>query len=1537
MKYSVQVLLPFILIFSLSLFIGKFGVAQNTTKPFNVGVVLNFNKLIGRIGLSSISMALSDFYATHSFYKTRLVFHTRDSKNSVVRAASMALDLLKNIEVQAIIGPQTSSQADFVIDLGDQAHVPIISFSATSPSLSSAQTPYFVRASLSDSSQVKAIASIVQAFRWKEVVLIYENTNYGKGIVPYLVDAFTAIETRVPYRSVLSPSATDDRILSELYKLMTMQTRVFVVHMSYSLAARFFVKTKDVGMMNEGYAWIITNGLSTRLNSMDPPVAHSMQGVLGVAPYVPMSDKLKNFNIRWTQKFHKENTDMERATLNTFGLWAYDTVWALALAAEKVGAENTHFQHPQVVDGLTDLSTLGISTIGPKLLQAILERKFTGLSGEFSLVDGQLQSSVFRILNVIGGGGREIGFWTPRNGILRELNAVDTKIYSSLNSNLGDIVWPGNSTTVPKGWVIPTNGKKLKIGVPVGQEFTEFVKVAIDPTTNAPIVTGYCIDVFNAVIGELAYALPYEFIPFMNSDGTSAGTYNDLIYQIYLQKYDAVVGDVTIRANRSIYVDFTMPFTESGVTMIVPIKEDQRKNRWVFLKPLKWDLWFTTLAFFIFTGFVIWVLEHRVNNDFRGSPINQLGMIFWFVFSTMVFAHKEVFSNLARFVVIIWVFVVLILTSSYTASLTSMLTVQQLQPTVTDVKELIRNGAYVGYKQDSFVFEMLKQMRFNESKIRTYASLEELDEALSKGSDNGGIAAAFDEIPYMKLFLSKYCDKYTMVGPTYKADGFGFAFPKGSPLASDVSRAVLNVTEGVKMSRIEQAWFGQHNCPDLSTKVSSSSLTLDSFGGLFIITGAASLLALFIFLLIFFRNYENIIRRDDPNTFKLKRIVEMAKKYDEMDPSSHDSRVTKNHKKNTGIASSIEASPISIALSPPTSPSVTDRYCNPFGEEDQERASTSSSGMDGNVTPLEGEGSPFSTHPNVDKRSLPDRLDSKVSAVEEAKDLEVLSLDELHGIFTAYEMRKAKCPHKGQMESDDEVEKKISFKGKKKKFFFKSSKKNQFNKRSFISKKSNDTSKEESEDESDDDVDDHAIFMVFEEKEVESPKTCTTSEDEEEGEQADESKKILEDLEEKLSQKTTECTKLELEILSLKAKLEEETNILVEYSDFQKEIDALKAKVAEFENDSSIHDIETSSQVHPSSKKLDEILSSQRSTHNKFGLGFVGESSKSAKGKGKGTAQNPITVKDKRVEKNQTPPHKINHARQQQMAWPDRRVENFDYYYLSQQKAKNVVDHRAQHKWNPFAPLMDVMVECYRCSNYGHIARDCKTVFPPQRPHNIDRQGNVRSVKATKPKRQIPREKQLQKPQSRHRVWVQKSSPEKGNSSMVVQTAFRTQGDSTPWILDSGCSSHMIGDKKRFEKLETYAGGSVKFGNNDGAKIVGKGTISLNNEKMQSQDVLYVEGLKHNLLSISQICDRGHEVVFNSQGCEIRRTSTGKLMATGKRTSGNLYTLTETVKDTCMVSMEEETWLWHRRLGHIRFNSLGKISSKPSNHICGSC
>ncbi|KAL0330147.1 UNVERIFIED_CONTAM: Glutamate receptor 2.8 [Sesamum radiatum] len=402
----------------------------------------------------------------------------------------------------------------------------------------------------------------------------------------------------------------------------------------------------------------------------------------------------------------------------------------------------------------------------------------------------------------------------------------------------------------------PNNGKKLRVGVPIKEGFTEFVRVTWN-SDNSTEVEGYCIDVFDAVMAALPYGVPYEYIPFAAPDHKMAGDYNVSPIKYTLE---------------SQYIDFTLPYTESGVSMVVPIKDDKSKNAWVFVKPLTWELWLTSFCSFVFIGILIWILEHRINEDFRGPFWYQVGMIFWFAFSTMVFAHKEkVISNLARFVLIIW-FLVLILTQSYTASLASMLTVQKLQPTVNDVNVLIRNKEYVGYMQGSFIFGLLKKMNFDESRLVEYKSPEELDELLTKGSGNGGIAAAFHEIPYIKLFLSKYCSKYMMVEPIHKADGFGFVFPIGSPLVTDVSRAILNVTEGQTIVEIERKWLGDYktNCPDTNTLLSPKSLGLASFWGLFLLVGIAGIAAFIIYVVRFLRENWTII--DDESTIWSKLV-----------------------------------------------------------------------------------------------------------------------------------------------------------------------------------------------------------------------------------------------------------------------------------------------------------------------------------------------------------------------------------------------------------------------------------------------------------------------------------------------------------------------------------------------------------------------------------------------------------------------------------------------------------------------------------------
>ncbi|KAM0837266.1 hypothetical protein ACQ4PT_061779 [Festuca glaucescens] len=261
------------------LLIVDFGIAQNTTSKadeFHVGVILNLGSLVGKVARTSVSLALQDFYAVHPNYSTKLVLHIRDSMASDILAASAA--------------------------------------------------------------QVNSIASLIQAYGWRQVVLVYEDTDYGRDIVPYLIDALQDVDICVPYRSVIPLSATSENIVQELYKLMTMQTRVFIVHMSSTMTSLLFTKAQEVGMMNKGFVWIITNGVANILESLNPSVIEAMNGVIGVRHHVPKSQELDNFSIKWSRMYQQDNPDESPFNkLSIVGLWGYDAAWALAQAAERLG------------------------------------------------------------------------------------------------------------------------------------------------------------------------------------------------------------------------------------------------------------------------------------------------------------------------------------------------------------------------------------------------------------------------------------------------------------------------------------------------------------------------------------------------------------------------------------------------------------------------------------------------------------------------------------------------------------------------------------------------------------------------------------------------------------------------------------------------------------------------------------------------------------------------------------------------------------------------------------------------------------------------------------------------------------------------------------------------------------------------------------------------------------------------------------------------------------------------------------------------
>lgn len=89
-----------------------------------------------------------------------------------------------------------------------------------------------------------------------------------------------------------------------------------------------------------------------------------------------------------------------------------------------------------------------------------------------------------------------------------------------------------------------------------------------------------------------------------------------------------MVGDIAITTNRTKIVDFTQPYAASGLVVVASVSK-RNTGAWAFLRPFSPQMWGVSAAFFVFIGIVVWILEHRMNDEFRGTPKQQLITILW--------------------------------------------------------------------------------------------------------------------------------------------------------------------------------------------------------------------------------------------------------------------------------------------------------------------------------------------------------------------------------------------------------------------------------------------------------------------------------------------------------------------------------------------------------------------------------------------------------------------------------------------------------------------------------------------------------------------------------------------------------------------------------------------------------------------------------------------------------------------------------------------------------------------------------------------
>src|SRR5438105_7186001 len=146
----------------------------------------------------------------------------------------------------------------------------------------------------------------------------------------------------------------------------------------------------------------------------------------------------------------------------------------------------------------------------------------------------------------------------------------------------------------------------------------------------------------------------------------------------------------------------------------------------------------------------------------------------------------------------------------------------------------------------------------------------------------------------------------------------------------------------------------------------------------------------------------------------------------------------------------------------------------------------------------------------------------------------------------------------------------------------------------------------------------------------------------------------------------------------------------------------------------------------------------------------------------------------------------------------------------------------------------------------------------------------------------------------------------------------------------------MTGEKSMFSSLQlNHDAQEIVFGDSGKGEVVGVGKIPISNDQSIS-NVLLVDSLSYNLLSVSQLCEIGYNCLFTNEGVQILKREDSSIAFSG-RLKGKLYpvdfTTTRVTPETCLMAKSSMGWLWHRRLAHVGMRNLAKL--QKGEHILG--
>ncbi|XP_057321766.1 glutamate receptor ionotropic, NMDA 2B isoform X2 [Microplitis mediator] len=732
---------------------------------------------------------------------------------------------------------RSTASAQYFLQLAGYLGIPVIAWNADNSGLErrTSQTSLQLQLAPSLEHQTAAMLSILERYKWHQFSVVTSQIAGHDDFIQAVRERISDLQETVKL-TILNAILVTEAI--DLLELVKSESRVMLLYATREEAIHILSAAADLKITGENYVWIVSQSVIENLQTPNQfPV-----GMLGV-------------------HFDTSSTSLINEISTAIKVYAY--------GVEDFVNDPSNLNHS--LNTALSCESLGESrwSTGDRFFRYLQNVSVEGDQGKPNIEftqDGVLKAAELKIMNL-------------RPGISKQLIWEEIGVWKSWQKgglDIKDIVWPGNSHTPPHG--VP---EKFYLRITFLEESPYINLAPPDPVSGKCLMdrgvycrvakkselkeidiqsahrnesfyqccSGFCIDLLQKFSDEIGFT--YELVRVEDGKwGTlENGKWNGLIADIVNRKTDMILTSLTINAEREAAVDFTEPFMETGIAIVVS-KRTGIISPTAFLEPFDAASWMLVGIVSIHAAtFMIFIFERLSPMESNTKKIIpqkthfSITRSYWLVWAVLFQASVQVDSpqgNTARFMTHMWAMFAVVFLAIYTANLAAFMITREEFYEFSGVddprlvkpwshKPMLKFGSISWSHTDSTLAKYFKEMHSYMRNFNRTNVLKGIESVI-----NGQLDAFLYDGTVLDYIVAQDEDcRLLTVGSWYAMTGYGLAFARNSKYVNMFNKRLLEYRENGDLERLRRYWMTGTCKPEKEVQKSSDPLALEQFLSVF--------------------------------------------------------------------------------------------------------------------------------------------------------------------------------------------------------------------------------------------------------------------------------------------------------------------------------------------------------------------------------------------------------------------------------------------------------------------------------------------------------------------------------------------------------------------------------------------------------------------------------------------------------------------------------------------------------------------------------